>query len=98
MRDSKNPNRWRRVIQCRTADCGPTQKSFKDAVLEPCDQRDDEWAHKVKLRIGGAVSDLHVADAHYHKDCMENVQSHRNIQATLNAEQHKSAIDEPLMK
>ena len=33
-RDSQNPNRWRRVIQCRTADCGPTQKSFQDAVLE----------------------------------------------------------------
>ena len=27
-------NRWCRVIQCRTADCGPTQNSFKDAVLE----------------------------------------------------------------
>ena len=59
------------------------------------DQRDDEWAHKVNLRIGGAVSDLHAADAQYHKDCMAKFRSHRNIRATLNAEQHKSAIDEP---
>ena len=70
MQDFKNPNRWRRVIQCRMADCGPTQNLFKDAVLETCDQRDDEWAHKVNLRIGGAVSDLHAADAQYHKDYM----------------------------
>ena len=58
MRDSKNPNQWRRVIQCRTADYGPTLNYFKDAVLETCDQRDDEWAHKVNLRIGGSMNDL----------------------------------------
>ena len=68
--DSKNPSRWRRVVQCRTADCGPGQKAFKEAILETCDQRGDEWAHQVRLRIQGAVSDLHAADAQYHKDCM----------------------------
>ena len=34
VRDFNNPNRWRRVIQCRTANCGPTHNSFNDAVLE----------------------------------------------------------------
>ena len=49
----------------------------------------------MNLRIGGAVSDLHAADAQYHKDCMAKCRSHRNIRATLSAEQYKSAIDEP---
>ena len=41
------------------------------------------------------MSDLHAADARYHKDYMAKFRSHHIIQATLNAEQHKSAIDEP---
>ena len=35
-----------------------------------CDQRGDEWAHQIRLRIQRAVSDLHAADAQYHKECM----------------------------
>ena len=41
------------------------------------------------------MNELHAANAQYNKDCMTHFRSHRNIRATLNVEQHKSAIDEP---
>jgi len=94
--DGKNPGRWRRVVQCRTAGGGSKLKSFKDTILETCDQRDDEWSQEVKLRIQGAVSDLHAADAQYHKDCMSTFRGHRNVQATLNVDTDKVDIDEAL--
>ena len=49
----------------------------------------------MNLRIGRAVSDLYAGDAQYHKYYMATFRSHRNILATLNAEQHKSAGSEP---
>ena len=42
--DSKNPERWRRVAQCRTADRGHNQDTLKDVILKACDTRNDEWA------------------------------------------------------
>ena len=29
--------------------------------LDKCVERNDEWAHQVRVRIGGAISDLHAA-------------------------------------
>lgn len=77
--DSKNPERWRRVVQCRTADRGYNQDSLKDVILKACDARNDEWAQQVRIRVEGAVSDLHAADAQYHKDCMSTFRATRNI-------------------
>ena len=69
--DIRHPDRWRPVSYCRTADRGKSQKSFKDVVLDSCDHRNDKWANEVRLRIQGAVSDLHAADAKYHRDCLQ---------------------------
>ena len=77
--DSKNPERWRRVVQCRTADRGHNQDTLKDVILKACDARNDEWAQQVLIRVEGAVSDLHAADAQYHKDCMSTFRGPRNI-------------------
>ena len=66
--EPRHPYRWRRVVQCRTANRGE-DKTFKQGILDVCDQRNDEQAHQVRLRVQGAVSDLHAADAQYHKDC-----------------------------
>ena len=66
--DLKNPNRWRRVVVCRTADRAG-QKTFKQSIIDTCDARQDELSHEVKRRVLSAVSDLHAADARYHKDC-----------------------------
>ena len=79
--DSKNPERWRRVVQCRTADRGHNQDSLKDVILKACDMRNDDWAQQVRIRVEGAVSDLHAADAQYHKDCMSTFRGPRNIRS-----------------
>jgi len=76
--DSKNPERWRRVVQCRTADRGHNQDTLKDVILKACDARNDEWAQQVRIRVEGAVSDLHAADAQCHKDCMSTFRGPRN--------------------
>ena len=65
----RNPKRWRKAYVCRTADRGKDQKTFKEAILNVCSQRGDAQAKEVQLRLEGAVSDLHAAEARYHEDC-----------------------------
>ena len=48
-------------------------------ILKACEIRNDEWAHQVRLRVEGALSDLHAADAQYHKDCMSTFHGARNL-------------------
>ena len=78
--DGRHPERQRRVVQCRTADY-PTGKTFKERILDVCNQRNDKQAEDVRLRLQGAVSDLHAADGQYHKDCQVTFMSSRNINA-----------------
>ena len=91
--DPKNPNRWRKVARCATADEGP--HDFKNAILEVCEQRQDDQADEVRIRIQGAVSDLHAADAIYHKDCCSKFMSERNVEyAKKKAHLKKDTQDE----
>ena len=39
---------------------------FKEKLLHVCEERGDEHASQVQLRIVGAVADLHATDAQYH--------------------------------
>ena len=63
----KNPG-----ILCRTADRGSAkfedgkkvkQKSFKQVILDVCNNRSDEQAEEVRVRLEGAPSDLHAVEA-----------------------------------
>jgi len=54
VRPQKNPNRWREAYLCRIADM----------------QKEENWRNDVSFRTHSALSDLHAADARYHKDCM----------------------------
>ena len=36
--------------------------------MRKCVERNDEWGNEVRIRIQGAPSDLHAADAQYHRD------------------------------
>ena len=65
-------------------------KTFKEAILDVCDQRNDELAHQVYIRVQGAVSDLHAADAQYHKDCHDSFMGQRNIQSAKNKQDVQS--------
>ena len=62
---------------CRTACASPGKKAFKQSILEVCAKRSDEIADQVRIRIEGALSDLHAADARYHVDCMTSFMSPR---------------------
>ena len=75
---SRHPDRWRKVIQCRTAD------DFKQNILHTCDVRNDCQAEEVRVRVSGAVSDLHAADGQYHDDCYKQFMNHKNVQAASN--------------
>ena len=65
-RTLKNSNRWREAYLCRTADDGKT--TSKEAILKHAHDRNDAWGRETNL----AVSDLHAADARYHRDCIAN--------------------------
>ena len=65
-KDTKHPDRWDRVIQCETKD-RPGLPTFKDVLLDICEQRHDEWGRQVEIRIKGALTDLPAADAQDHK-------------------------------
>ena len=63
--DPKNPGRWEKNkgILCKTADRGHGKKSFKEVLLSVCDNRSDVQSDEVRVRLAGASSDLHAADA-----------------------------------
>ena len=42
---------------------------IKDIILENCKVGNDELADQVRIRVYGAVGDLHAAEARYHVDC-----------------------------
>ena len=44
-----------------------------------CDQRNYQWGDQVRLRIQATVSDLHAADAKYHRDCLQTFKSLRHL-------------------
>ena len=48
--------------------------------MEKCDVHSDQWANEVLVRVEGAVSDLHAADARYHYDCKTNFMAPKSVQ------------------
>ncbi len=78
-KDPKHPNRWRAVSRCRTVE-SLNKKSLREAILHACQERNDVWAEEVELRIQGAFSDLHAADARYHNDCKPAFMAPKSVQ------------------
>ena len=42
---------------------------IKDMILENCKMRNDDLDDKVRIRVQGAVWDVHAVEARYHVDC-----------------------------
>lgn len=78
-KDPRHPDRWRPAYLCRSTHSEHDQKPYKQFLLEKCDARNDSWANEIRVRIQGAVSDLHAAEARYHRDCMSRFLSNRNV-------------------
>jgi len=79
--DPKHPDRWHRVVLCRTADRGEGRNTFKETLLDVCRSRHDDWGREVETRLAGAVSDLHASDGRYHTDCYKKFCSTRSVKS-----------------
>ena len=90
--NKKNPSRWRPAYLVRTID---RLKPFKDVILATCSERADSKAEEVALRVNGAVTDLHSAEARYHDDCRKLFMGSRNVQSVVNASCSDVEIDVP---
>lgn len=67
-KDKKHPDRWRPAYIIREKIVSQ-KKSIKELILDTCNKRNDEWSSHVRIRVEGAVSDLHAADGRYHVNC-----------------------------
>ena len=85
----RHPDRWRKVVPCRTAG------DFKKNILQTCELRNDSQAEQVRIRINGALSDLHAADGQYHFDCYARFTSKKNIAAVVQSESQLQKEDHP---
>ncbi len=90
IKDQKNPGRWRVAYLCKTADKAFGDHGFKQTILKKCQVRQDKLANDVRGRVEGEISDLHAADARYHKDCMNNFMSPRSVKAAATATSSQS--------
>ena len=94
-KDPKNPGRWRKAYLCRTVgDTSAGESDMKQEILNVCQTRHDEWSAEVRVRVLGAVSDLHAADTRYHAECKLNFMSPKHVRlaaagSTLSSEQAK---------
>lgn len=95
-KDPKNPGRWRKTYLCRSLNVvhGGTEIDLKSDILFACKRRNDEWTSLVRIRVEGAVSDLHAADARYHVDCKVSFMSERSIRAAASHPKTQEDIDE----
>ena len=85
--DSKIPHKYRVPASLVTTDkMADGKTSYKEHLLGICEKRGDELGQIVKARILGAPSDLHAADARYHRKC--NSLFHRGDDANKNDSKH----------
>ena len=47
----------------------------------------------MRVRVEGAVSDLHAADARYHVNCMTSFMSPKSVSAAINNSQEEKKAD-----
>ena len=66
------------------------KKSLKQEILDKCDERNDKWASQVRVRVRGAVSDLHAADARDHKGCHVSFMYQKSTSAAINGHEDES--------
>ena len=76
-KDLTNPERWRPAFLCRSTVSKHDRKPYKQYILEKCSDHDDDWGNEVRVRVEGAISDLHAAEARYHRDCMSRFFANR---------------------
>ena len=83
--DKKHPDRWasNKGFLCKTANRGKGVPTFKQVCLDICNRRGDAFGDEIRIRLEGAGSDLHAADARYHEKCLQKFE---NPKSTIQAQ------------
>ncbi len=66
-KDPKNPSHWKQWRLCETLTAG--HNPFKEAILDICDQRQDDLSSAVFIRLQAVLTSLPAYDGQYHKHC-----------------------------
>ena len=69
---------------------------YTQYILDHCSKRGGKWASDVSSRIVGDISDLHAADARYHKNCYRAFFTNRQSAPTEN--RYGKDVDQPINK
>ena len=56
-KDPKHPQRWEPVSKCET-EKRPGQPTFKQVILDICDECQDDWSRVVEIKVNAAPNDL----------------------------------------
>lgn len=90
--DARVPSQYRIPASKVTTDkMADGETNYKQYLLDLCQKRDDELGRIVRDRILGAPSDLHAADARYHRKC--NTIFHRDTNRGIGTDSN-SAVDD----
>ena len=54
-------------------------------AFQICEKHQDELSESVRVRLQGAASDLHAADARYHVQCYKSFTSTQNVESASNS-------------
>ncbi len=93
-KDHKNPSRWRRWIQCETESLCDDEPTFKDKLLDICDERQDDWSKEIYVRLQAVATSLPAYDGRYHLDCYNNFR--KVPKDSTQADSCKPLLDQPL--
>ena len=83
-KDAKNRKRWIPAFLVKEVDKNAVDNdgnpvTSKNKILRMCSKRNDSWAEDVMIHVHGAQSDLHAANARYHKSCLSRFFSGRQV-------------------
>ncbi|KAJ8884154.1 hypothetical protein PR048_016011 [Dryococelus australis] len=89
----KHPDRWTPAYIIHEKIAGQ-RKTIKELTLEMCDKRDGGSSSQVRVRVEGAVSDLHAADSRYHEDCHNSFMGDLAVDAANQAKHDAITLNE----
>ena len=81
-------------MQCEKEPLDENAPTFKDTLLDICDQRQDDWSKEVFLRLQAVMTTLPAYDGRYHLDCFYAFR--RISKDSRNAETSRLLIDASL--
>ena len=92
-KDPKNPTSWKKWSVCEKEYLNKNNTSFKDVLLNICDERQDDWSEQVFIRLQAVQTTLPAYDGRYHVHCLSRFR--KVPKNSANANSSKTLIDKP---